>query len=214
MELIETALRSTLYRLDCPTDMELGEYELGLLEATDRGAEIASHSASCPRCLADLAQIRQYMALPLIEDNFVNSGQEENTPFLERVKIVVIDLLSPPRDALINARLQPALRGDQGNMETHVFQVESYVIALSAVKNPASWQRQQIIGDISPLASNEEKFQQWSAYLWRDGKLLATTPVASDSHFIFDDVQFANRPHELILSGPRVEIHLQNLHMA
>jgi len=214
MDLIETKLKSTLYRVDCPTDMELGEFELGLLDASNRAAAIATHSKSCPHCLAELVQIRHYMELPLVGDQFLSPTQEITTPFLERVKIVVVDLLSPTNDSLLNPEMLPAMRGAQGDMETRVFQVESYIIALSAVKNAAVWPRQQIIGDISPLDEGNENFQNWSAYLWRDGKLLATTPVSRDSHFTFNDIQFANKPHELILSGPRVEIHLQNLHMA
>ncbi|MDX1417600.1 MAG: hypothetical protein R3293_25580 [Candidatus Promineifilaceae bacterium] len=214
MDLIETILKATLYRYDCPSNMELGEFELGLLETTERGDEIAAHAAKCPHCLADLSQIRQYMALPLVDNFLADSAQEKKTPLLEKAKVVIIDLLSPPRDFQMNKQLQPALRGSQGDMETHVFQVESYVIALSAVKDISAWQKQQIIGDISAIVDNDENFQRWSAYLWRDGKLLATTAINRDSHFVFDSVQFANRPHELILSGPKVEIHLQNLQMA
>lgn len=194
--------------------MELGEFEMGLLADTKRGVEVAAHTTDCPHCLADLAQIRQYMALPLVDGSFAESITETKTPFFENVKVFLIDLLSPPRDFQVNLQLQPALRGSQGDMETQVFQVASYVIALSAVRNLSAWQKQQIIGDISPVVAGEENFQKWSAYLWRDGQLLATTPVSPDSHFVFDNIQFANRPHELILSGPKVEIHLQNLQMA
>ncbi len=214
MNSMDKKLKSTLYRLDCPSDLELGEFEMGFLEATGRGEEIFSHTAHCPHCLADLAQIRQYMALPLVDDSLIRSSRAKKTPFLEKVKVIFVDLLSPPQDLFSNVSFQPAMRGIQESMDTRVFQVDSYVIALSAVKNLSSWQKQQIIGDISPMMDEGESFQKWSAFLWRDGKLLATTPIGDDSHFIFDDIQFANMPHELILSGPKVEIHLQNLHMA
>ena len=213
MDLFAKELKSTLYRLDCPSAMELGEFEMGFLEATGRGEEIAVHSAACPRCLADLTQIRQYMALPLVNGHLVRTTQEEKTPFLEKLRVIIVDLLAPPQDLYVHSRLQPAMRGAQEDMETNVFQVGSYIIALSAVKNLSAWQKQQIVGDISPVTDADEKFHHWSAFLWREGKLLATTPVNRDSHFIFDDIQFANKPHELILSGPKVEIHLQNLHM-
>ena len=214
MDFIEQRIKTTLYRLECPSDMELGEYEMGFLESTRRGLEIANHSQTCPHCIADLAQIQRYMALPLVDEQIVRAAQEKQIPLWEKMKVVIIDLLSPPKDFMLNPSLQPAMRGSQGDMDTQVFQVESYVIALSSVRKMSSWQRQQIIGDISPVQNDQENFRNWSAYLWREGRLLATTPVDRDSHFIFDDIQLADKPHELILSGPRVEIHLQNLLMA
>ena len=151
MDWIENKLKSTLYRLDCPSELELGEYDMGLLDDSLRGDEIAVHMSLCPHCVADLAQIQQYMALPLVDDQLAKSTAEKQMSFLEKVRVIIIDLLSPSADLYLHSPFQPALRGVQEDMATRVFQVDSYVIALSAVKNRTSWQKQQIIGDISPV---------------------------------------------------------------
>lgn len=213
MDFMEEKLKSTLFRLDCPDNLELGEFAMGLLDSSQQTLHIGSHISKCPHCLADLAQIRHFMETPLVDQSLAHSNRAKHESIIDKVRVIVVDFLSPPQGLFLNPSLQPAIRGASGELATQVFQVESYIIALSAVKKSSSWKKQQIIGDISPVMGNVEDFHSWSAYLWRDGQLLATTPVDRDSHFIFKDIQLADQPHELILSGPRVEIHLQNLQM-
>ena len=193
--------------------MELGEYDLGFLDLFRRNG-IALHLESCPLCQADLAQIQQFMALPLDEEMALETRKEEKPSLLEQFKIIVIDLLSPPPGIEMPGQLQPAMRGQQEQISTRVFHIDPYVIALTSMKDISSWQKQHVIGDITQTREEEENFQNWTIYLWRAGKLLDTSPVDQDSHFIFEDVQVDKEPHDLILSGPKVEILLQNLQMA
>jgi len=213
MDYIENKLKAIMYRHDCPSKMDLGEYDLGIL-ISPRREEITLHAVTCPLCQADLVQIRQFMAISPIDEPPVKLKKEAKLPLIEKIKIVVVDLVSPPANLQISTSLQPAMRGEENDMLTRVFQIESYIIALSLMKDLSSWQKQQIIGDISPASGSEENFRNWTIYLWRAGKLLATSPVDRDSHFFFEDIQVENKPHELILSGPEVQIHLQNLQMS
>lgn len=213
MDSIENRLKAILFRSDCPSKMELGEYELGLL-GSQQQEELTSHMAVCPHCQVDLVQMRQFMALPVVSIGSVTREVEQKSPLLERVKIIFIDLLSPPAGTLRPASLQPVLRGAENNMHTRVVQTEAYVVSLSALEDKTSIPNQKIIGNIIPLSDDDETFQNWTASLWRSGTLLTSTPVAVDSHFIFEDIQLMEKPHELILSGPAVEIHLQNLQFA
>ncbi len=211
MDFIEQSLKSALFRLDCPDNLELGEFAMGLLDSSSLALQIENHITKCPHCMADLAQIRNFMDLSLVDESLIPVQKEQQESLIDKVRVIVVDLFSPPPGLFVNPALQPAMRGVQGNMATQVFQVESYIIALSAVNSASSRKNQQIIGDISPVLGNDENFHHWSAYLWQDGQLLATSPLDRDSHFIFDDVRLADEPHELILTGPKVEIHLQNI---
>lgn len=213
MKFIEQTLKSALFRLDCPSNLNLGEYVLGVLDSSQLSLQIEEHTTKCPHCIADMAQIQRYMDLPLVHGSLIPDVEEEEQSLLDKVRVIIVDLLAPPQGLFVNPAMQPALRGARGDLATQVFQVESYIIALSAIKNASSWNKQQIIGDISPVWGNIEDFHHWSAYLWRNGKLLATTPLDRDSHFIFNELSLENEPHELILSGPKVEIHLQNIKM-
>jgi hypothetical protein len=211
MRSIEKKLQSILFRSDCPPNMDLGEYELGILE-TPRRDEIASHLATCPHCQADLAQIRQFMALPAIGLEAKLSDVEEQIPLLERIKVIVVNLATPPKSFEGSILPQPVFRGAEDDT-TQVVEADEYVISLTTVGDQASSSKRDMIGDIIPLTDDED-FYYWTANLWRSGKLLASTPVGADSHFIFEDVVLEDQAHELILSGPSVEIHLQNLQIA
>ena len=212
MDLIESKLKSILFRSDCPPNMELGEYDLGVIEP-ERRDQISSHLAACPHCQVDLQQIRQFMTLPAIGLEAALDAVEEHVPFLDRIKVIVVDLISTPEILAQGRPLQPVFRGVEEN-STRVVEADEYVISLTAVADDSPQSKHDMIGDIIPLLDDEEDFRDWTANLWRSGKLLASAPVGADSHFIFENMELENMAHELILSGPVVEIHLQNLHMS
>ncbi len=213
MTSLENKLRNILYRFDCPAMMDLGEYHLGLLDLF-RYNQMTAHVEGCPCCGNDLIQLRSYMTLPLASEKPALVPREEKRPLLEEVWTFVIDLLSPPAGIEFAPAMQPAMRGESDGMSTRVFHVEPYVISLSAVKETSIWSKQHIMGDIIPTSSEASDLQHWTVYLWRDGNLLATSPLDNDSHFYFDDIPVEDDLHDLILSGPQVEIHLQNLRMS
>src|SRR5690348_13938710 len=53
-------LKLRLYRLPCPTSIELGEYHLGVLDR-GRAEEIARHLEDCPLCRAEIARLSSYL---------------------------------------------------------------------------------------------------------------------------------------------------------
>ncbi len=207
-------LKSILFRSDCPSKLDLGEYELGLLSSQRRN-ELASHLTACPQCQVDLVQMQQFMALPAIGIETTPSRAAVESPLLDRIKIIVVDLLSQPAGFLQSpVSMQPVMRGSEREMRTQVIQADAYIVALTAQSKNASQPQQQIIGDITPLDDDDDSFQDWTANLWLSGELLASTEVSEDSHFMFDDIRLTGQPHDLILSGPTVELHLQNLQIA
>lgn len=212
MNSVEMKLNAILFRKDCPSKMELGEYALDLVDPP-RWHEIAVHEAKCVHCQADLVQIRQFMDMPMAGELAVPATATQGNSIIERIKVVVYDLLAPPEFGSPMPSWQPAFRGEE-DIYTRVVHAEPYVIALSMMKDLSSWQKQKLIGDISRDTEAQENFVNWKAYLWQEGKLLATSHVDRDSHFYFDNIEFKAQPHELILSGPKVEILLQNLQMA
>ena len=213
MDSTENRLKAILFRRDCPSKMDLGEYELGFLNS-QRREELDSHMAVCPHCPADLVQMRQFMALPAIGIESVKREVEQTSPLLERIKVIFVDLLTPPATMQRAGSLQTVFRGAENNMRTRVIQMDTFVISLSTIEDKTSFPKQQIIGNVMPLFDDDEACQNWTASLWRSGALVTTTPLADDRYFIFEDIQSLEMPHELILSGPKVEIHLQNLQIA
>ncbi|HET8629404.1 MAG TPA: zf-HC2 domain-containing protein [Thermomicrobiales bacterium] len=54
-------LRRRLYRFDCPSPQELGDYELGLLPPAER-TRVAAHVVACPHCADELRTLRDFLA--------------------------------------------------------------------------------------------------------------------------------------------------------
>jgi hypothetical protein len=59
----ERLLHQSLYRFDCPDAHRLGEYELDMLDPTER-VQIAQHALECDECTAELAVLRTFLATP------------------------------------------------------------------------------------------------------------------------------------------------------
>jgi hypothetical protein len=208
----EKKLKAILFRRFCPTELELGEFELELLDKP-RQDEIASHIANCPHCQKDLEQIRQATSLSLIEEQQTDQLPEGTPSLTQRAKVFVVNLLSPPPGALMPSSLQVAVRGQDDEMETQVIQAGTYMVALSLERDTMQLDTYNLIGDISVLEETGESanLADWQAFLWQDDVLLQTVSLQDASDFVFTGIRTSDRPYELIISGPAAEIHLQGL---
>ena len=68
---MQTALKSVLYRIDCPDSRQIGEYYLDLLPPEQREA-IRAHLAQCPHCARELADLAKFLGdspLPVEESS-------------------------------------------------------------------------------------------------------------------------------------------------
>lgn len=59
--LLQNDLRKRLYRVDCPTPMELGDYHLGLLPAPQT-LIVAQHVRGCPLCRHEVAELEDFLS--------------------------------------------------------------------------------------------------------------------------------------------------------
>jgi hypothetical protein len=83
---LQSQLRLSLYRFDCPASLALGEYELKVSPPAHQ-VQVAQHLLSCKECPAELRTLRTYLAL---------APRAEAPGVLERVKRVVARLITPP----------------------------------------------------------------------------------------------------------------------
>ena len=65
------------------------------------------------------------------------------------------------------------------------------------------------LGMILGLVIGWDTPQELQAHLWRAEQRLASTPVDELGNFDFSDI--ARSRYELILSGPEIEVHIQDL---
>ena len=119
-------LASVLHRFDCPSPDDLAAYAWH--ELTGKAGEaVSQHLSICERCTDEYQLLRRSF-------NLVPAGQTEATlldQFVERAKWVVARLL--PTDA----RLQPALRGDQAVATApHIFRVDELGWEVTVMLSP------------------------------------------------------------------------------
>lgn len=129
---IQNVLRARLYRIDCPTPHELGEYHLGLLDR-DRAKTVKAHLSRCPHCTYELAQLRQFLST--VEPEFEPS-------VAERVRILVAQLIDSTRS------MQPGLAGLRGDVRGPLtYEVDNILIVLDV--QSTSEGRVTILGQIA-----------------------------------------------------------------
>jgi hypothetical protein len=116
----ENRLGRALFRVDCPTALELGEYRLGLLPiSTQRRLE--AHLANCPHCSAELATADGYLTeLQPVRPVATPADQ----PLGQKVRRIIAELLRPARPAPA-----VALRG-RGRSATLLYQAETVKLTL------------------------------------------------------------------------------------
>ena len=118
MDSFERNLTNKLYRHDCPSTLELGEFQLGL------NVGIKTHVEACPHCSAELAQLTEFMG----------ETREESVSLMDKVRVFFADLVNPPASALLGGA-QPVLRGDADKSEAgstmQLLQFGDYVVSLS-----------------------------------------------------------------------------------
>jgi hypothetical protein len=85
VEALQRNLTARLYRLSCPSPLELGDYHLGMLPKL-QAAAIASHLQECPHCAIEIDQLNSYLG--------ETAPSSKSSPF-EGVKNLVARLLSP-----------------------------------------------------------------------------------------------------------------------
>jgi hypothetical protein len=194
---LEDALASSLYRVTCPSPMELGEYHLGGLKRR-QAKGITRHIAECPRCAREVAQLRSFLG---------DLAPEPEPAFLEQVRVQIArlvsgaaSLLSPPRPAFAPAYV--GVRGGGG--EPAIYEAGGAQVILGAQPNPSAGDRFDLLGLVTGI-----DYAGLSAHLWQAGRLIATIPVDEGGNFVFGDLPSAG--YELVLNGPGQEIYIEEL---
>jgi hypothetical protein len=122
--------------------------------------------------------------------------------FSERVMIWIARLLRTPDEG--GPGLAPAfgLRGDADKLL--FYQAGDAHLTLEIQDDPESPGRKSVLGLV--LGIDPSKLE---ARLWQNEQPFATTPVDELGNFVFSSLEPGH--FELIISGPRIEIHVQDL---
>jgi hypothetical protein len=191
-----------MYRIDCPAPQELGEYQLGMLPAEQAGA-VAQHLAECPHCTREVAQLEDYLAdlAPDLELSPLEHARE-------RVRVLIARLVSGGLEGSLLAQptLAPAyagLRGEEG--EPIIYEADQVQVVIEVHDDPDRPDRMTILGLVLGL----DEPASAEVHLWGADQRLASVSVEETANFVFPDLVPGH--YELILSGPDLEIHIQDV---
>src|SRR4026209_2290663 len=71
--LLQNGLKKQLYRVTCPTSMELGDYHLKLLPAP-QALIIAQHVRECPLCRREVAELEDFVGAQVIGNGLLGTA--------------------------------------------------------------------------------------------------------------------------------------------
>lgn len=199
---LQDRLTARLYRFNCPSPTELGEYQLGILR-DEQAVAVAQHLAECPRCGRELSQLQGYLTelRPTLELSRLERARE-------RARILVARLVSgggmgragrPP--SLVPA--YSGIRGEEG--EPIIYEADEVQVVVEIQEDPDQPGHKTVLG----LVVGVDDPHEVEVHLWRDDQRVATGPMDETSNFVIPNL--APGHYELILSGPEVEIHIQDL---
>lgn len=194
-------LTAQLYRVICPSPVELGEYQLGVLSPA-QAEVVAQHLAECPHCTREVAQLKDYLVelTPALEPSPLERIKE-------RARVLVARLVNGGLKAglLAQPALAPAYAGVRGKREEpYLYQADDVQIAVEVQDDAERPDRRVILGLIIGMEP-----AGLEAHLWQAEQRVAVVSVDELGNFVISDL--APGSYELILSSPEVEIHIQEL---
>ena len=155
---LQNQLTARLYRLDCPTPVELGDYQLGLLPIEQKRS-VAAHLVECPHCASEYAQLKTYLS---------ELAPSAETGLLDRARVLVARLVDGGKDALQprTGGLAPAFAMLRGDMQGPIT-LEADGILIMLVAQPAEDALSTVLGQIA--ADEQDLWTEASVELWQAG---------------------------------------------
>ncbi|WP_220194989.1 hypothetical protein [Ktedonospora formicarum] len=187
---LEQVLTSKLYRWDCPSNQELGEYKLGLLNAEEE-AQVQTHLGTCVLCAAEFQALSTFLEQDdlLIKPVAVPAMMANSHVVKERGAQLVDRLLEPVRVgirrvAAILVPPQPSFYGVRGAaaLWPKRYTAEDVSISLQLETNGTA----QLVGFVSRKETSLSSLQGTPVVLLsRDERDTYTQQIDELGNFIF-----------------------------
>ena len=195
--MLEQKLLAQLYRYQCPSSEQLGEFQLGLLTETTT-ALVQEHVDGCPHCQAELTSLQSFMAdtpLPYGLEGVAEPAKKKS------VRVLVAELISGMMPG--QAAAAPAVRGSGAFDGPQMYGTELYQFAIEVNEAPTNPVNRMITGlmlETDPDAAVDR------VNLIENGVPFVDAEIDEFGNFVFDQV----RPglYALQIVGTDVEINL------
>jgi hypothetical protein len=165
---LQNRLKKQLYRVSCPSPIELGDYHLGLLPAPQK-LVIAQHVRECSLCRREVAELDAFLTEP-----------GPHTSLFGAVKVLVAQLMNQDENGYRPASM--ALRGKAKGPLT--FGADGIIVILEI--EPGSEGKAKILGQVA--AEDQDQWIGALAELRQGHKLQFSTTVDDLGAFRFEGV--------------------------
>jgi hypothetical protein len=196
LDRLQDRLTSHLYRITCPSSLELGEYQLHILPASQM-LIVAQHVRECPHCERELDQLQDFL------------GELMPTPaggLLGKAKVLIARLISSEAGPG-SPWAVPALRGEaKGPL---VFEADGIVITLDV--QTGSNKQASIQGQVA--ADDQDQWTGAVVRLQQAGTPVLTASLDDLGAFAFEAVPPGSI--DLKIASPNgVEVQIPNIDIA
>jgi len=191
---VQKNMKRRLYRHNCPSPMELGEYHLGLLPSPQKMV-VTQHLRGCPVCRLEVAQLEEFMQEPTPQPDIIQS-----------IRVLIAKLISGGgvSQDQTGSSLSPVSAGLRGEEdEPFIYQAENIQIAIEVQNDVEQPGHKTLLGLITGLDSSGFIMEAY-----QEGKVVTTTFVDEIGNFIFN--HFLPGTYELVLLGPDTEIRIES----
>jgi hypothetical protein len=196
---MQNYLTTQLYRLTCPTSIELGDYVLGMLPAK-QSESMAVHVQDCPHCTQEVSQLKDYLG---------DLALAPRANPLEQVKVLIARLIgeigtSQGYGGMAFAPAYATLRG--GPLETITLQADGILIVLEV--QPSDTERVAIIGQLN--ADEQDGWTGAAVELYQAGALLSSVSIDDLGAFRFEGILPGSTEIKIIrVRGPVVLANIE-----
>jgi hypothetical protein len=192
----QQTLRTLFYRVECPDAHALGEYHLGLLDATEQAA-IEAHLETCRLCAAEVEELRSFL------DEVETMPTPSPLPQLKR--LVAHRLASPPPASAQQTAF--ALRGAAAPADFYQAEDIKLVVGLEADGMRAG--RKMLVGFTTRQGKPLASLMGARVQLRRSGDTLAVERVDDLGNFAFGGL--ASGKYELVLATDQEQVVIENI---
>jgi hypothetical protein len=192
------ALRSLLYRVECPDAHTLGEFHLGLLTAEEQAA-IEDHLKSCPDCTTEIQNLDRFLREVAIAP--------ESSSVQRHLKRLVARLATPPADPTPGQSAM-AFRGVAAAApDVYLAGDIRVVVGLEADGMRAG--RKMLLGFTAREGKPLESLSGARVQLSQHGQAVAMEHVDTLGNFVFSDL--SSGEYELALVTDREQVVIETI---
>ena len=193
LDRLQKRMTTRLYRITCPPPIELGEYHLQMLPASQR-LVIGQHLRECPHCAREISQLEEFMELA------------PQPGLLKSVKVLIARLVGGQKgdQDFMDSPLAPAFAGLRGEgEEPFIYQADDVQIVIEVQDDVEQIGLKMLLGLVTELKSKGFIMQAS-----QEGQLIASSSIDENGNFLI--AHLAPGLYELTLLGLETEIRIQS----